>query len=167
MDILHLVDRLEELFNESRSIPFTHSVVVDEDRMLDLIDQMRVSIPEEIRKAQQILAQKDRLTAQAQEEANRTLGLAREKGEQLVERDNIVQAAQIRAEQILEQAREEVNITRREADDYVFESLSNFEMELERILNQVRNGIKTLQAEKPAPIAEELPGSVENDDSER
>lgn len=167
MDILHLVDRLEELFNESRSIPFTHSVVVDEDRMLDLIDQMRVSIPEEIRKAQQILAQKDRLSAQAQEEANRTLTLAREKGEQMVEQDNIVQAAQIRAEQILEQAREEVNITRREADDYVLQSLSNFELELERILNQVRNGIKTLQAENPELDSAKIPGEAESDDSDQ
>jgi cell division septum initiation protein DivIVA len=167
MDILHLVDRLEELFNESRSIPFTHSVVVDEDRMLDLIDQMRVSIPEEIRKAQQILAQKDRLSAQAQEEANRTLTLAREKGEQMVERDNIVQAAQIRAEQILEQAREEVNITRREADDYVLQSLSNFELELERILNQVRNGIKTLQAENPELDSAKTPGEAEIDDADQ
>ncbi|MEN4100574.1 MAG: hypothetical protein ROW52_11675, partial [Anaerolineaceae bacterium] len=90
MDILHLVDRLEELFNESRSIPFTHSVIVDEDRMLDIIDQMRVSIPEEIKKAQQLLAQRDRMLAQAQEEANRTLALAREKGELMVERDAIV-----------------------------------------------------------------------------
>lgn len=167
MDILHLVDRLEELFNESRSIPFTHSVVVDEDRMLDLIDQMRVSIPEEIRKAQQILAQKDRLSAQAQEEANRTLTLAREKGEQMVERDNIVQAAQIRAEQILEQAREEVNITRREADDYVLQSLSNFELELERILNQVRNGIKTLQAENPELDSAKITGEAESDDADQ
>jgi len=167
MDILHLVDRLEELFNESRSIPFTHSVVVDEDRMLDLIDQMRVSIPEEIRKAQQILAQKDRLSAQAQEEANRTLTLAREKGEQMVERDNIVQAAQIRAEQILEQAREEVNITRREADDYVLQSLSNFELELERILNQVRNGIKTLQAENQELDSAKIPGEAESEDADQ
>lgn len=167
MDILHLVDRLEELFNESRSIPFTHSVVVDEDRMLDLIDQMRVSIPEEIRKAQQILAQKDRLSAQAQEEANRTLTLAREKGEQMVERDNIVQAAQIRAEQILEQAREEVNITRREADDYVLQSLSNFQLELERILNQVRNGIKTLQAENQELDSAKIPGEAESDDADQ
>ncbi len=167
MDILHLVDRLEELFNESRSIPFTHSVVVDEDRMLDLIDQMRVSIPEEIRKAQQILAQKDRLSAQAQEEANRTLTLAREKGEQMVERDNIVQAAQIRAEQILEQAREEVNITRREADDYVLQSLSNFELELERILNQVRNGIKTLQAENQELDSAKTPGEAESEDADQ
>ena len=167
MDILHLVDRLEELFIESRSIPFTHSVVVDEDRMLDLIDQMRVSIPEEIRKAQQILAQKDRLSAQAQEEANRTLTLAREKGEQMVERDNIVQAAQIRAEQILEQAREEVNITRREADDYVLQSLSNFELELERILNQVRNGIKTLQAENQELDSAKTPGEAESEDADQ
>jgi len=49
--ILHLVDRLEELFNESKSLPLTHKVIVDEERMLELIDQMRLAIPEEIKKA--------------------------------------------------------------------------------------------------------------------
>ena len=107
MDILHLVDRLEELFNESRPIWFTHSVIVDEDRMLDLIDQMRVSIPEEIKKAQQLLSSRDRLLAQAQEEASRTVQLARDRADQVVDRDPIVQAAQVRAEQIIAQARAE------------------------------------------------------------
>jgi len=46
MDILHLLDRLEELFNESRPIPFTHSLMIDEDRLLDFIDNMKVAIPE-------------------------------------------------------------------------------------------------------------------------
>jgi vacuolar-type H+-ATPase subunit H len=149
MDILHLVDRLEELFNESRPIWFTHSVIVDEDRMLDLIDQMRVSIPEEIKKAQQILVQRDRILAQAQEEANRTLALAREKSEALVERDSIVQAAQGRADQIIAQARSDGEATRHESDEYVLDALNKLEMELDRILNQVRNGITTLQEEKP------------------
>ncbi|HVP21642.1 MAG TPA: hypothetical protein VMS73_07240 [Anaerolineaceae bacterium] len=148
MDILHLVDRLEELFNESRSVPFTHSVVVDEDRMLDIIDQMRVSIPEEIKKAQQLLAQRDRILAQAQEEVNRTLALAREKSETLVERDAIVQAAQARGEQIIAQARAECDVSKREADEYVMETLTRLEMEMERILGQVRNGIRSLQTEK-------------------
>lgn len=147
MDILHLVDRLEELFNESKPIWFTHSVVVDEDRMLDLIDQMRVSIPEEIKKAQQILAQRDRILAQSQEEANRTLSLAREKADQLVERDAIIQAAHIKAEQIIKQSTSDIGLTKREADDYVLETLSRLEAELERILNQVRNGISAVQAE--------------------
>ncbi len=149
MDILHLVDRLEELFNESRPIWFTHSVIVDEDRMLDLIDQMRVSIPEEIKKAQQILVQHDRILAQAQEEANRTLALAREKSEALVERDSIVQAAQGRAEQIIAQSRVDGDATRHEADEYVLDALNKLEMELDRILNQVRNGITTIQEGKP------------------
>jgi len=148
MDILHLVDRLEELFNESRPIWFTHNVLVNEDRMLDLIDQMRVSIPEEIKKAQQLLAQRDRILAQAQEEANRTLALAREKSEQIVERDAIVQAANARAEQIVAQARVESDATKREADEYVLETLTHLEMEMERSLAQVRNGVRALQSEK-------------------
>ncbi|HEX7568810.1 MAG TPA: hypothetical protein VF355_09635 [Anaerolineaceae bacterium] len=159
MDILHLVDRLEELFNESRSVPFTHSVIVDEDRILDIIDQMRVSIPEEIKKAQQLQAQRDRILAQAQEEVNRTLALAREKSEMLVERDPIVQAAQARSEQIIAQARVEGEATRREADEYVMDTLTKLEMEMERVLGQVRNGIRSLQSEKTQekPTEEQQP----------
>ncbi|GAP06793.1 hypothetical protein ATHL_01653 [Anaerolinea thermolimosa] len=150
MDILHLVDRLEELFNESRPLPFSHSVIVNEDRMLDLIDQMRVSIPEEIKKAQQLLAQRDRILAQAQEEANRTLALAREKSEALVSRDSIVAEAQARAEQIIAQAYQEVNVIKREADEYVLETLTRIEAEMERLLTQVRNGVRTIQSERQA-----------------
>jgi len=132
MDILHLVDRLEELFNESKPIWFTHSVIVDEDRMLDLIDQMRVSIPEEIKKAQQIIIQRDRILAQTQEESSRTLNIAREKADVLIERDPVIQAAQARGEQIIQQARAEAEITRREADEYVLQTLSTVGEELER-----------------------------------
>jgi hypothetical protein len=151
MDILHLVDRLEELLNQSRPLWFTHNVMVDEDRMLDIIDQMRVAIPEEVKKAQQLLAQRDRILAQAQEEANRTLSIAREKSDQLVERDAIVQASQARADQILAQARTDAEKTRRDADTYVVETLTHLEMELDRFLNQVRNGIHSLQKETPKP----------------
>jgi len=149
MDILHLVDRLEELFNESKPIWFTHSVVVDEDRMLDLIDQMRVTIPEEIKKSQQLLSQRDRILAQAQEEANRTIALAREKAEKLVENDPITQAAQIKAEQIIAQARMESELTKKETDTYILDSLTAMEQELEKISAQVRNGITALQKDQP------------------
>ena len=145
MDILHLIDRLEELFNESRAIPFTHNVVVDEEKMLDLIDQMRVAIPEEMKKAQQVMTQHDRILAQAQEEANRTLALAREKGEQLMERDSIVQNAQSFAEQRATDIIADADKTRIEADQYVIETLTHLELELERYLNQVRNGIQTMR----------------------
>ena len=154
MDILHLVDRLEELFNQSRPIPLTHNVIVDEDRMLDLIDQMRVAIPDEVKKSQQILAQRDRILAQAQEEANRTLAIAREKSEQMVERETIVQAAQSRAQEIETQGRTGVDQSRKEADDYVVDTLRYLESELERYLNQVRNGIATIQKDQAEQVGE-------------
>jgi len=154
MDILHLIDRLEELFNESRPIPFTHNVIVDEDRMLDLIDQMRVAIPDEVKKAQQLLAQRDRILAQAQEEVNRTLALAREKSEQLVERDSIVEAAKTRSDQIIEQAQIDIQAIRRDADTYVLETLTRLELEMDRALTQIRNGIHLIQQEKTASTPE-------------
>lgn len=149
MDILHLVDRLEELFNESKPIWFTHSVIVDEDKMLDLIDQMRVTIPEEIKKAQQLLAQRDRILAQAQEEAGRTVSLAREKSDKLVENEPITQAAQTRADQIIAQARLEGEQIKHEADAYTIQSLTTLENELEKTITQVRNGILALKSTMP------------------
>ena len=154
MDILHLVDRLEELFNQSRPIPLTHNVIVDEDRMLDLIDQMRVAIPDEVKKSQQILAQRDRILAQSQEEANRTLAIAREKSEQLVEREAIVQAAQSRADDIVAQERVGIDQSRQEADEYVVDTLRYLETELERYLTQVRNGIRTVQKDQEGVTGE-------------
>jgi hypothetical protein len=156
MDILQLIDRLEELFNESKSIPLTRNVMVDEDRMLDIIDQMRIAIPEEVKKAQQLLGQRDRVLAQAQEEANRTIEIARQKADQLVIKDMIMQEATRRAELILSQARSDAETIRGDADEYVVDSLSQLQAELERITNQVNNGIRTVKDEqsKRAPASQ-------------
>jgi len=176
MDILQLIDRLEELFNDGKPIPFTHNVAVDEDRMLDIIDQMRIAIPEEVKKAQQLLSQRDRVMAQAQEEANRTIDLAREKADGLVKKDGIVQEAQRRADQVLNQARADADATRQEADDYVIDSLDRLQVELERSLNQVRNGIRALEEERmrraaPAPSnpppSNPAPAPAESPDEEK
>jgi len=145
MDILQLIDRLEELFNESKAIPLTRNVMVDEDRMLDIIDQMRIAIPEEVKKAQQLLGQRDRVLAQAQEEANRTLEIARQKSDQLIGKDIVTQEAQRRSEQILAQARADAERIRADADDYVIDSLTQLQAELERITNQVNNGIQAVR----------------------
>jgi cell division septum initiation protein DivIVA len=148
MDILQLIDRLEELFNAAKAVPFTHNVVVDEDRMLELIDQMRIAIPEEVKKAQQVMAQRDRVMAQAQEEANRTLQLSRDKAEQMIERDMIVQEAQRRAEQILSQARSESESTRVDADNYVVDTLMQLQDQISKLSGQVSNGIRMVQEDQ-------------------
>jgi L-rhamnose isomerase len=151
MDIQHLIDRLEELFNNSKQIPLTHSIAMDEELFLDIIDQMRVSVPDEVKKAQQIMAQKDRILAQAQESASRTLAVARDDADKLTSRDVISEAARVKAEKIIAEARKEAEQAKRDADEYVVEALTHLEMEIEKSLTQVRNGIRSIQAEHRPP----------------
>jgi vacuolar-type H+-ATPase subunit H len=146
---------LEELFNNSRPIPLTHNVIVDEDKFLDIIDQMRIAIPEEVKKAQQIFSQKDRVMAQAQEEANRTLQLAREKADTLLEKEALVQDAQRRSGQIIDQARVDAENIKTGADQYALDILMGLQTELSRLSNQAQNGVQLL-IQKKTPDEESL-----------
>jgi len=148
MDIQHLVDRLEDLIDEGRHMPMTKLTMIDEERALEIIDQMRISVPEEIEKANRVIAQKDRLMAQANEEAARVIELSREKSDSLIQRDSIVQAAQNRAENILEQAKQDAEAIRAEADNYVLDVLNDLEGQLLKTLTVVRNGINKIQQER-------------------
>ncbi len=157
MDIQHLVDRLEDLIDDGRHIFGTKYTMIDEERALEIIDQMRISIPEEIEKAARVLAQRDRVLAEAHEEAARIVQEHRKKAESMLDQDATVQAAHSRAEQIKEQARQEASRITSEADQYVMSILSKLEQQLVRDLSEVRNGINHMQAQKanPAPAAQQ------------
>lgn len=152
MDIQHLVDRLEQTLAESRRLWPTTYLAVDEDRIFSLIDQMRVAIPEEVKRANRIEAEKDRILAQAKEEAERIRGLAKAEAGELVKRDAVVTAAQQRADNIIERARREADVLRNDADGYVVDSLAKLEEDLLRLLSVVRNGMRKVQAEQDGAV---------------
>ncbi|MDX1992659.1 MAG: hypothetical protein SF029_09725 [bacterium] len=161
MDIQHLVDRLEDLIDEGRHVPFSKFTMIDEERALEIIDQMRISIPEEIEKAARILAQRDRVLAQANEEAARILQQARQKGEQMLDQEVNVQAAHNRAANVIEQARQHAAQIKADADQYVLQVLSRLEQQLVRNLGTVRNGINEVVQGQQEPngsyVAEDAP----------
>lgn len=160
MDILHLVDRLEQILTDSRRIPFSANLIVDEDRIFNIIDQMRVSIPEEVKKANRIDAEKERILAQAQEEADRIRDLAKQEATELVRRDPILVAAQQRSDTILERARRDAEMMRLESDTYALNALAKLEEELLRSLSVVRNGMHRLESEvEVEPEAETEPSA--------
>ncbi|MFK7801064.1 MAG: hypothetical protein AB8G95_05490 [Anaerolineae bacterium] len=145
MDILHLLDRMEKLLLESRRIPMTASIIVDEDRLFNILDQMRANIPEEVKKAGRIYAEKDRVMAQTREEAERIKEIAKKEADELVNRDSIVKLAQDRAEKVDQRARNEAAQLRDDADIYVLNQLSRLEDDLLRSLTVVRNGLHKLR----------------------
>lgn len=155
IDILHLVDRLEELVLEGRAIPFSTRVVMDEGRFLDIVDQMRVSIPEEIKKARRIQQERERIIAQANEEASRIVSLAREEAENLVADHEVVKAADVRTSVILERAQNEAKQIRKDADTYVLDVLSQLEYQLDGLLTTVRNGLRQVQHSRQQAVTPE------------
>ncbi|MCD6288944.1 MAG: hypothetical protein J7M34_00465 [Anaerolineae bacterium] len=154
IEILQLVDQLEAVLNRGWRVPFTSSLLVDEEECLRLIDQMRMSVPDEIRQAQRILQQRDYILIQAEEQARQIVSNARreEVDVDVAPGQDVIVAAQQRAASIIAEARARSEEMQREADEYALHVLSELSRQLEAALAQVRNGIQAL-AEQSASSA--------------
>jgi cell division septum initiation protein DivIVA len=148
MDILHLVDRMEEIIKESRRVPFGNLRLLDERRIWPLLDQMRISVPDEMRRAERIIREKERQKAQATEEAERIVELARQEAVQLAADHNIARKADREAAAIREQARQDALQIVAGADEYAFDVLCNLEQELKRALTVIENGLRAVEARR-------------------
>ena len=166
MDILHLVDRLEALLNQSWRIPFTSNVVMQEDDFLDIIDQMRVSIPEEVKQARRVSAERDHVLEQAQEEADRIIALAQEQAGSLANEHEVMRTAYAKADEIIVQAQHSAEGIRADADVYVMDVLSSLEEQLMRLLTTVRNGIRQVQESGVLQEVDRQNPEVDGDSSE-
>jgi vacuolar-type H+-ATPase subunit H len=148
MDILYLIDRVEEIVKESKRLPFSGIRLVDERRIWPLLDQMRISIPDEVRRAERIIREKDRTLAQAHEEAERIITLARSEAAQITAEHAVVQAAEVRSTATRERAEREADSIRAGADEYAFDVLCKLEQELKRALTVIENGIRSLEVKR-------------------
>ncbi|KPL24498.1 MAG: hypothetical protein AMJ93_02260 [Anaerolineae bacterium SM23_84] len=156
MDILVIVDRLEALVNEGWRVPFTAKTAIDENTFFDIVDQLRVSIPQELKQANELLAQKDAILAGAAEDAERLIEEARHKAARLVDEHEIAAGARAEAESVLAKAQQEAEQFRKEADEYALDALSDLESRLSSLLRQTANGLAALRR-RGIPTAPEGP----------
>jgi hypothetical protein len=156
IDILALVDRLENIVNQGWRIPFTMKTVVEEDQFFDIIDQLRVSIPDEVRRADELLSERERVLAGAQDDAERIIREAQAKAERLLDESEIAAAARAEAERIKSQAQREADAFRKEADDYALEALSDLEARLSALLRQTANGLASLRRKHGEIMPEDM-----------
>jgi len=148
MDILHLVDRLEEIVKSSPHLPLSAFRMVDERRIWALIDQMRISVPEGVRRAQRVNQEREQILAQAREEAEKLVREAEERARALTVEHALVEAAEAHAAAVREKGEREAAILRAEANEYTFNVLCQLEEELRRALRVVENGLRKIQAER-------------------
>ena len=157
MDIQHLLGRLEAILLEARRVPGTKMKLVDADRCFQLIDQMVLAIPEEIKKAQRIQQEHERIISQAKEESERIKDMARDEANRLADDTQIISIAQNRANAIEERARREVDRMRSEADAYALDTLHRLREELDHTMSVVSNGITTLEHDRDERAKAEQP----------
>ena len=158
-DINHLIDRLERLLNESWRMPLSAYLMINEDDFLDVIDQMRTTVPREIKEAEKVLRERDRIIAQAEEEAERIVQLAQEEVDAMVEEHEIIRAAEQRGHTVVERANREAQVLRAEADEYARNVLLSLDSQLDvleeqlaGLLSTVRNGLDTLNREPEVEV---------------
>jgi len=149
MDVLVLIDKLDDIIHNARSVPLTDSVMIDREEMYDILDQMRSTIPEEIKQARWIVKERQEMLAEAKQEAERVLTEAQERAARLASETEVVHLAERNAQQVMEDARERERETRLGAEDYADEVLGNLEINLDKFIGAVRRGRERLQG-RPA-----------------
>jgi hypothetical protein len=137
----------------------TNSVVVDQVAALDLIDQLRVAVPEEIRQAKRINEETSRLVERAQEEAERILARAQEQAAFLIEERELTRAAELKSQEIVLDGHRQADEIRRGADSYAASVLVKLEGECVKALQSIRRGLALLDDRHPGADGEpELDG---------
>ena len=154
---MFFVERLESMVANGRKLPLTTNVVVDQTAALDLIDELRHAIPEEVQSARRISAEGERIIERAQREAEEIIARAQEQAAFLIEERELTRAAQEESARILEQADVDAEEVRRGADEYAASILIALEGEVVRTLQGIKRGIALLD-ERRAQLRE--PGRV-------
>jgi vacuolar-type H+-ATPase subunit H len=145
MDVLELIDELRGLVHGAKQIPLRDQVRVDKANLYDLLDQMRSTIPEEIKQARWIVKEREEMLAEAKREAEWIVEEARERQTQLVAEHQLIRQAERAAQDIIDDTRAREREIRLGAEDYAAEILDTLEVNLSKFIAAVQRGRERLQ----------------------
>src|SRR5579871_5185524 len=153
MDVLVLIDKLDDLVHNAKQVPLTDQVRVDKEEIYDLLDQMRATIPEEIKQARWIVKERQVMLAEAKREAERIVKEARDRQDRLISNEEVMKAAERAAEDIIDEAQAREREIRLGAEDYADEILNTLEVNLTKFIAAVQRGRERLQGRDESTVA--------------
>ena len=146
VDILYLLDQLEEVLGAGSRLPLTSRTLVDEQEILDILAQIRVSIPDELKAARRLTQERDQVIADAHAEAERILREAEAQAVERVSDHHLVRSAESRAADVEDRAMRQAADIRREADAYAYRVLQKLREQIAQIAQTVDRGVTELEA---------------------
>jgi hypothetical protein len=145
VDVLVLIDRLDGLLSNAKAVPLTDQVRIDREEMFDILDQMRATIPEEVKQARWIVKERQEMLGEAKREVDRLLAEAREQSVREASQTEIVKIAEGQVQDVSGEARHAAGETKLEMDDWADGILATLDTNLDRFLSAVRRGRQGLQ----------------------
>ena len=163
MKMSNLMERLEELVSSGKGVPATGKVLIDREKLAELMGQINASLPADLQEAQDFLQMRENLINQALLEARRIRSSSEEEARTRVSESEIIEEAkklseeivgeaQRRAQRILDETAVQVKNSRAEADQYAQVTLRQLEEDLNRLLTTVRRGIDSIQGAKEPSV---------------
>lgn len=149
MDLAGLLDQLEEILNGGFKIPFSPKVIVDQDKVLGIVENIREILPEEIKQAQMIRGERNRILVEAQKQADLMIKETEEHIKNLVDESEITKRAYQQAEEIIENAKRNAREIRIGTKEYVDNLLAELEKHLKEYLELIaknREEIKNMRS---------------------
>lgn len=134
IELDELIDELEDALASGRRVPFSTRLLVDEDRILDIIDRMRVAVPEEMKQARRVVNERDRLLNEAQARV-----------QQILDDQGISAAIAAERQRLLHEAERDAQAVRNGADEYARQVLEELEAHLGRMMTSIQKGLKELR----------------------
>jgi vacuolar-type H+-ATPase subunit H len=142
VDLTARLQQLEDLVREAKSMPLSSSALVNRDEVLELIQEMKETLPEEIKQARWVVKDREELLGKARAEGERIVAEAEEEQLRMARREEIVSRAKEEAERIVEEAEEDGRRMRLESEDYVDAKLAQFEIALRKIQEEARSSAR-------------------------
>ena len=145
MDLAARIQQLEDMIKEAKSMPLSSSALLNREELLEVVAEMRDSLPEEIKQARWVVKDREELLMKARREADALVEKARAEQARMASREAVVQASQEEAERILGEAREQARQVKLEAEDYVDAKLAQYEIALERTAKDITKSLAQVQ----------------------
>ncbi len=159
MDIFARLDKLEDFIANSKRVPLSSSVMVNEAEFYDLLDDIRATLPNELKQARLISKDRDRILAEAQHKEEELLERAEKRAEDMVQQTEIIKQAELERDHMIDEAQEEARKIVYDAEDVadrIFGELEASLIEVKESTDEILNRIGTWR-EKLRGYAEPAP----------
>ena len=137
MDIMEIIEYMEEAVDKAFTIPLTGKIVLDKEEILDYIQEMRLSYPDEVKEAKWVKEERERIISEAEARSDAMLKTAETKMLQMVDENEITKQAQEYANSLVEEAKAQSTKLITDSDQYADDILGDVERRLEMLLKKV------------------------------